>query len=196
VFGRCPEPLVVIDAVSEDTMEARIRYVNAAYCNATGFTSDEVVGQAANLVVSEVHILNRGLGFGTGSEPSNRKELHLKFHRKRDTTISISCSAWAIQDPEQGEDFIAIQARAPHAAVVQPQAIVQRLQSLFITHSNDKAVFEEVLSVLLSLSGSARGFLGEIHYRRDRPFIDPLATRGGLGTPRRCRSHSMRSTFP
>jgi len=139
-------------------MEARIRYVNAAYCNVTGFTSDEVVGQAANLVVSEVHILNRGLGFGTGSEPSNRKELHLKFHRKRDTTISISCSAWAIQDPEQGEDFIAIQARAPHAAVVQLQAIVQRLQNLFITHSNDKAVFEEVLSVLLSLSGSARGF--------------------------------------
>jgi PAS domain-containing protein len=111
VFGCCPEPVVVIDAVSEDTMDARIRYVNAAYCNLTGFSSGEIAGQLANLVLSEGHILNRSLGFGTGSEPSNRKELDLKFHRKRDAAISISCSAWAIQDPDEGDDFIAIWGR-------------------------------------------------------------------------------------
>ena len=62
------------------------------------------------------------------------------------------------------------------------QAIVRQLQSLFISNWNDKTVFEQVLSVLLSLSGSERGFLGEVHYQSDRKFVDPLAIRSNLGS--------------
>ncbi len=53
---------------------------------------------------------------------------------------------------------------------------ITRVQSLFITNTNPRILFEELLSTLLSLTGSEYGFIGDIFRRQDgAPYLKTRA---------------------
>lgn len=96
-----------------------------------------------------------------------------EIERLRSELESVKAEARRYRVTAEGRQVAADERFARNTALLEA---ITRVQSLFITNTNPKILFEELLSILLSLTGSEYGFIGDIFHRQDgTPYLKTRA---------------------
>lgn len=96
-----------------------------------------------------------------------------ELERLRSELDSVKAEAQRYRDTAEGLQRATDKRFARNTALLEA---ITRVQSLFITNTPPNILFEELLSTLLSLTGSEYGFIGDILYRQDgAPYLKTRA---------------------
>lgn len=109
------------------------------------------------------HDDNRTGGHDSGGE----------LERLRSELDSLRAEAHEYKELAEARQRVADERFSRNTALLEA---ITRVQSLFITNTDPHTLFEELLSTLLSLTGSEYGFIGDIlHYQDGNPYLKTRA---------------------
>ena len=174
VFHRALDAAAIVAMTDADGV---ITFVNDRFCDISGYSREELIGQTHRLIKADHHpsdffkdmwnTIRQGQVW-RGEVCNRHKDGHLYW---MDTAISPFLG----DDDDKPVQYLAVRfdiTRRKHMeealqSNVQMLTAISRAQAQFITLANRLTIFEDLLNTLLELTNSEYGFIGEVLFRAD-----------------------------